>query len=302
MLALRPITGLNATDADLRQFDAPDYLGLVGKSSAVPGVVDFIVTDYANTPEDTSAVLMISLGPLGQYTMDWTQHPSALAENVIANLDLGGRVGEGRSVNLSAGVEYQFVFDPADGTQGDISLGLYGPKSAKPAFTYGTRADSLAGSDVWGTSLPGWGAGEGIETFVFTPAVTGNYLLYAYQKTPTSAAGTIRYFPTSLLGVGDAPGATGLALSAAWPSPARTGETVRFRCALPAAATVRLAIVDVRGRTVATAYAGALPAGPSEVAWDGRADDGAAVGPGLYFARLTMASHAAAVRRVIWLR
>jgi len=303
VLALRPVTGLNPTDADIRQYDAPDYLGLLGKSSAVPGVVDFVVTDYANTADDTSAVLMISLGPLGQYTMDWTQHPQALAAGDNDPLDLGGRVGEGRSVNLTSGVQYQFVFDPADGTQGDVSLGLYGPKTAKPAFTYGTRADSLAGSDVFGESQSGWAAGDGIETFLFTPALTGNYLLYAYQKSNLTVSGDLRFFPTTLLAVGDGPAAGALALTGAWPSPARAGETMRFRCALPAAATVRLAIVDVRGRTVATAYAGALPAGPSEVAWDGRTDSGAAVGPGLYFARLTTAAQGpAAVRRVIWLR
>ena len=191
-------------------------------------------------------------------------------------------------MNLSAGVQYQFVFDPADGTQGDISLGLYGPKAAKPAFTYGTRADSLAGSDVWGMSLPGWGPGEGIETFVFTPAVTGNYLLYAYQKSPTSAAGTIRFFPTSLLGGGTVPGrpapSGGVAL------PARTG-----RPCLPlrvGRGRHRAARHRGRGRTVATAYRGALPAGPVGGVGRraGRRDGGR---PGLYFARLTTTNAAA---------
>jgi hypothetical protein len=304
MLALRPVTGIASTDADLRQYDAPDYLDLVGKSSAEPGVVDFVITNYANTPEDTSAVLMISLGPIGPYVIDWTEQPKVLGENVNDTLNLGGRVGEGRSVNLAAGVQYQFLFDPANGTQGDVALGLYGPKVTKPAFTYGTRIDSLAGSDVFGTSATGWTAGDGIETFLFTPSISGNYLLYAYEKTNLSVLGDLRYFPTTLLGVGDGPGTgvAGLALSAAWPSPARSGETMRFRCTLPVAARVRLSIVDVRGRTVAAPFAGALPAGVSELAWDGRADDGARVSPGMYFARLAGSSGAAAVRQVVWLR
>jgi hypothetical protein len=179
VLALKPQP---LTDADLRLYDGPDYLTLLGKSSAETGVVDFIVANYANAPQDTGAVLMISFGPIGNYTIDWTEHPAALVSAHNAPVELGGRIGTGYTATLNAGTQYQFLFDPDDGTTGDASVGLYGPRAAVPNFTYGTRADSLQGSDVWVGSPTGWAPGDGVETFYFTPTIAGQYFVYVYQK------------------------------------------------------------------------------------------------------------------------
>ncbi|MEP7027183.1 MAG: FlgD immunoglobulin-like domain containing protein [Candidatus Eisenbacteria bacterium] len=305
VLSLRPGSGSPAPDADLRLYDSPDYLGLLGKSSAEAGVVDFIVADYANAPEDTGAVLMISLGPLGTYRLEWTEHPPVLLAGADDALDLGtaGHVGVGRVVSLSAGVEYQFLFDPADGTRGDAALGLYGPRATKPVFTYGTRADSIAGSDAFAESPTGWASGDGVETFFVTPALTGSYLLYVYQKRTQGVVGSLRFFPTTLLGTPPWPSArVPVALATPWPSPAHGAATIHLRCDLERAEPqARLVIHDLRGRAVRRVLDGPLAAGTTVLSWDGRDESGFIAPPGLYFARLST-SRGSASRPIAWLR
>jgi hypothetical protein len=51
---------------------------------------------------------------------------------------------------------------------------------------------------------------------------------------------------------------------------------------------VYLAVYDVHGRRLAVLADGLLPAGSQDVDWNRRADSGNRVGPGVYFARLTV--------------
>ena len=74
-------------------------------------------------------------------------------------------------------------------------------------------------------------------------------------------------------------------IARAWPNPFLEGVRVTF--VLPAAATVRLEVFDVRGRSVRAHEPGLLAAGEQSLAWDGRSSDGAAAGPGIYYLRVT---------------
>jgi hypothetical protein len=67
------------------------------------------------------------------------------------------------------------------------------------------------------------------------------------------------------------------------PNPARSA---RVSFGLPHAAQVELAVFDVGGRRIAQLERGSFAAGSYSRTWDGRADNGASVGPGLYFYRL----------------
>ena len=96
--------------------------------------------------------------------------------------------------------------------------------------------------------------------------------------------GAFEYEPTTLA-VGDADD-PGLALAAIAPNPTRAGA--RFAFSLPAAADVRLTIVDLQGRTVAVVADARYAAGRHTVAWDGHAG-GRLPAPGLYFLRLRTA-------------
>jgi flagellar hook assembly protein FlgD len=73
---------------------------------------------------------------------------------------------------------------------------------------------------------------------------------------------------------------------------------VTLACALPAAASVRLSVYDLRGARVATLADASLPAGTHSFRWDGRGADGGAVSPGVYLARLEAAGQAVTTRLV----
>ncbi len=296
VLALRPAP---STDADLRLYTRPDFLTQLSRSSAEEGIVDFIVTNYANVPEDTAYVLMISLGPIGSYLLDWEYGMGLIEQGTLLPMNVGGRVGRGIRVELTAGTQYQFFFEPTALTSGDAALSLYGPRLTVPDFTYGTRVDSVAGSDVWADSPSGWQGENGIETFLFTPLVSGEYLWYVYSKKSSLVDGKMHFHDTSLVDAGS--GAPGLSLAGPWPTPARSGSSVRFTLELPAPGTVRLGLYDARGRLVRSLADGTAAAGPSSYAWDGRLADGSLAAPGLYFARFEAAGRAL-VRRIVWLR
>jgi mannan endo-1,4-beta-mannosidase len=78
------------------------------------------------------------------------------------------------------------------------------------------------------------------------------------------------------------------------PNPASTAVTIRFD--LPAAGPVRLEILDVAGRLVATPEAGSATPGSHARIWDGRGQNGLAAPPGLYLCRLRAAGAVATVR------
>ncbi len=76
---------------------------------------------------------------------------------------------------------------------------------------------------------------------------------------------------------------TRLALSPAWPNPAR--GTVRMSIEIAQAASAEVAIYDVIGRRVSTLHEGALAAGRHDLAWDRRDARGARAAAGVYFVR-----------------
>jgi flagellar hook assembly protein FlgD len=75
--------------------------------------------------------------------------------------------------------------------------------------------------------------------------------------------------------------------------------TVRIE--LPSAMSVRLAMHDIAGRRRKLLLAGDLPGGITDVAWDGRDEQGIRVPSGMYFIRLAYSS-GARVSKIIMLR
>jgi hypothetical protein len=69
------------------------------------------------------------------------------------------------------------------------------------------------------------------------------------------------------------------------PAPNPTQGPARIAFALPVDARVRLTVLDLQGRRVATLADGELSAGRHEMKWDGR-DGGRVARPGIYFVRL----------------
>ena len=89
---------------------------------------------------------------------------------------------------------------------------------------------------------------------------------------------------------------TGSRLESVFPSPSSTGASVAFSLSAPA--RVALDVVDVQGRVVRRLEAELWPSGAHLVEWDGRADSGRSVAPGVYFVRFD-AGHGPSARRVV---
>ena len=70
-------------------------------------------------------------------------------------------------------------------------------------------------------------------------------------------------------------------VSANYPNPFNAGTTIQVT--VPASARVRVRIVDLRGRVVATPFDRFAPPATYPVTWDGRAMDGRPVASGVYF-------------------
>lgn len=70
----------------------------------------------------------------------------------------------------------------------------------------------------------------------------------------------------------------------AWPNPFAARATLSME--LPAPGPVSAVIHDLRGRAVRSLFQADLPAGPAQLWWDGRGDDGQRLPAGRYFARV----------------
>ena len=98
---------------------------------------------------------------------------------------------------------------------------------------------------------------------------------------PRNTASPLHFCP-EWVAVDPNPG-TEFALAPVTPNPSHGGAGVSY--ALPTAATVRLRVLDLQGRVVATLVDGFVPAGRHDALWNGMTPGGAARS-GMYFVRL----------------
>lgn len=82
-----------------------------------------------------------------------------------------------------------------------------------------------------------------------------------------------------------------------YPNPARDQATTIY--SLSKRVAVRIDLFDAAGRHVRTLIDQIESAGAHEAAWDGTGDNGAAVTPGIYFARLRLGSEVATRKLVV---
>ncbi len=93
-------------------------------------------------------------------------------------------------------------------------------------------------------------------------------------------------FGSGTSSVPDPAAVAGLVLRDAFPNPMRTAARIVFSTPRGAAAP-ELGVFDVTGRIVRTFRPDAAESGAYEIQWDGRADNGRRVSPGLYFYRVS---------------
>ena len=89
----------------------------------------------------------------------------------------------------------------------------------------------------------------------------------------------------------------GLALAAPIPNPSPEGMAVTFT--VPAATSLRLTVLDARGRVLRVLAEGALDPGVHTRTWDGRTTTGNRAPAGLYFVRLTAPGGIDLVRKAV---
>ena len=125
----------------------------------------------------------------------------------------------------------------------------------------------------------------GSATFAWTPPPASAGSTYTVRFQVTTPSGGTAYALARLhvaeLASVEAGGSQPFALSPGLPNPFSRAAALRFT--LPAAAQVRLEVLDLGGRCVAIVLEGRLPAGPHEARWN----PGPRVPAGLYFCRLT---------------
>jgi hypothetical protein len=88
-----------------------------------------------------------------------------------------------------------------------------------------------------------------------------------------------------------------LSFGPAFSNPTPLGATIPY--VLPAAAQVRIAVLDVAGRRIRGLFAGERPAGSHVVTWDGRNDGGVRVGAGVYLVEMDGGSWRRTARIVV---
>jgi aminopeptidase N len=120
------------------------------------------------------------------------------------------------------------------------------------------------------------------STFEFAAAVTGAVL---------DPDGWLLWTPLGVEVYGEG-------LQSAYPNPS-AGDWVVFRYWLDAARSGTLTIYDVRGATVATRAVPEASAGLNEIGWDVRADDGARLPSGVYWAALELAGRRTVQKLVV---
>jgi YVTN family beta-propeller protein len=92
-----------------------------------------------------------------------------------------------------------------------------------------------------------------------------------------------------------APGAEArLAIRRLRPNPTR--DAVSIEWVAPHAGAARIELLSVAGRRIGSMDLGVVPAGEGAARWDGRDDAGRSVGPGVFFARLTIGDDVAVAR------
>jgi hypothetical protein len=99
----------------------------------------------------------------------------------------------------------------------------------------------------------------------------------------------------------EGPGGPPARLELAPPRPNPSGAATAFRFSLPRQGPVRLEVLDPMGRRVRRLYAGSLSAGPHELSWDGRDEQGSGVAAGIYWVRIEAGAESA-TRKVVRMR
>jgi hypothetical protein len=184
------------------------------------------------------------------------QHETALVLVDLADLDAPAGIAW-RHAGVLGGrpvVQQGYAYATVEGL-----LSVYDVATLDALGTLAFPGEDLGALGLWGNALVGAGRSHG-----------------GWAHLPPACE-------IDLTPVSDAPTAATALLGAA-PNPFNPRTTIRFR--LDRQQSVRLTVLDLRGRLVRELATGHWPAGDHAVGWDGRDDSGAAAASGSYLLRL----------------
>jgi hypothetical protein len=269
-------TGTDATSLVLYGDDAYTSSELKA-SDPLAGPVRFVVGDWNHNPAGNMYPRTQRTSGVGAVDMEWEGGTEALS------YDENNQLVTDQAWPSTDVAEIWDLFLPAsrqvavmvEVLSGDLDLGmeLFDSNSAE---YFARRGQGVVRTDAGGV-------GE-TELMTYTTGASSDfYGLVIYNKTDNSGTYRIRIWNPQNVAV-DGPGAPQELALAASPNPAR-GD-VGIRMSLPRESDVALELFDVQGRVVRTLARGRMPAGEHPFKWDGRDENGAAVGAGIYLARL----------------
>lgn len=289
-----------ADDYDLIVYD--DYSGStsgfsndIGYSNYGGNSVDFVVGHFSGTPLVVyPAAIRYDMGTGNLFSADQSDALSRQGgwNAYFANQVLDpNRLVDVYEANLSAGVTYYFTLHRQSGAS-DIAFEIF------PASTGGVYG---RGQSAGGASLV---MDANTDTLAFTAAVDGYHPIVVHRDNGTGVTqdGILYTFIWNTNPVVDVPkdrvSSHKLTFYGATPNPMVGSGRIQFT--LAERGVVRLSVFDLRGRRVARLVDEALESGPHSVIWNGSADAGGRLGPGIYWLRLE-ARNRVLIQRVVLL-
>jgi hypothetical protein len=252
-----------------RTFAAPAAYPFAGSGAAAARA---LASDVGGT-----SALGIAIGDLdGDGKMDLAVANTVF--NVVAVLIGHGDGTFGAPVDYGAGSEPLAIsIGDLDG-DGMADLAVVNFNSGAVSVLSGTGGGHFGADVEFGTGLHPRSAAMG--------DLDGDGRLDLVVADDDAASISILHNPgCATLGVGDGPGANGFGRLRTYPNPSST--EVRIQFSLPSARAVQADIFDVAGRKLASPVRGTvLPAGPHEVHWNFKTDDGRRLPEGLYLVRI----------------
>ena len=258
--------------------------GLLGSSSRTSGV-DLVVGDLLNGPLREFYARQTLASGSGGARLEWDAGPDEIPVNGMPILRTTDSLDvlEVWDVFLLSGASYSIQFTPS-GT------------AALRWFLFDNPGQG-AGQGIWRGRDQAVLSGTGNAGYTATSESWHGFVVVNENGEPGGYTLTMTSTPAVGVGPGDAPRT---ALGAISPNPLRGHGTIGY--SLAKAARVRIEVIDVAGRRVASLDGGDQPAGPGALSWDGRGERGARLDAGVYFARLFVDEHVVGAARMVLLR
>jgi|GEM_PF-314906 len=249
---------------------APNHLNATffGGEEAATGEVVTAWTDLDND------------GVLDDYS-DYYQAPALVSLRWTA----GGMFSTPTEIAQWARILYTgSVLSPSSLTNMLTFRAIVGTGAVWTGYGFGAQQYMMAGTEFWGHS---GGIRATVSLMVYSPEYDISIAIASNDEFGNHFATVPALFKVArdasvATATEAAPGRPEpFVLRPAYPNPFTRSTTIAYHLSEPT--VVRLTVHDILGRTVRTLADVARPAGTQSLVWDGRADDGDIVAPGVYF-------------------